>query len=277
MNSLLPIACPFKINNEEINDVISEFNILFFKSRNRLEDLIDFIQTYDTKRINIEFPEGVHIPILLSITKISGMIYVRLKASDIMSVQELKKNNIRFFFDASLPVYNYTNLESFINLGVSDVYISDDLCYDMEEVSKICAAKNVSIRLILNHIPATSLDKSTNPKSPIYGPQDMDVILKYYDMFEFDCGEHYDWAMFDVLYRAWFVRKYWHGQLNEINSDVLLDYHNDTIYPNFAEYKMTCGRRCSKRASNPCNKCEQTVALGKEFAGKHVRFNSGQK
>jgi hypothetical protein len=267
------IAIPYKHDiNFSLNDKVKEFNILFFKSKNKLEKLIDFIDAYPETRINIKFPEGIHIATLNAVNKITDNVYVRLRAQDIPEVEELKKNNIKFFFDADCPAYNYSTLDSFINLGVTDVYLADDLCYNMSDISEYIHEKNIQLRLVLNRIPSTTLDRGINVRSSIYMPKDFEKLNKYYDVFEFECGEPCDWVKFDVLYRAWFERQYWHGQMSEINDDVFQDFHCDAIYPDFTEFKLNCERRCGKRLANPCRKCEQWLAIGETLKKKNVRF-----
>lgn len=266
------LAIPFHYPNDEVNDKATEFNLLFFQSRNKIEDLIEFIQEYENKRINISFPEGVHLPTLKSICAVSDNIYVRLMASDMMIVADLQQNDIKFFFDASMGVGNYTNLDAFIRLGVSDIYPVDDLCYNINEVAEYCHSKGIKLRLILNSIPATTFDKGINPRSSIYRPQDIDMLNKYYDTFEFNCGEPYDWAKFNVLYRTWFERKHWHGQISEINDDVHMDFHNDTVYPDITNYKIVCGRKCNQRIGSYCKKCEQWLEVGQIFEDKRIKF-----
>lgn len=274
MTKPLPLAVPFKMNNDEYNDDVKEFNILFFKSRNRLEDLIEFVQEYEDTRVNIRFPEGVHIPTLKSITKVSDKIHVRLTAADIPIVQELRNQDIKFFFDETMPVYNYSNLAAFIELGVSDIYPADDLCHNLSEVSVFCRERDVHMRLVLNRIPATTFNKGVDPKSPIFRPQNIDVLQDFFDVFELDCGEPYDWAKCDVLRRAWFGRKHWHGELSEINEDLNMRWNNDAVMPNFDYFKMTCGRRCDQRNSNHCRKCEQVLEISDEFMKMGIGFKT---
>ena len=122
MNTSYHLAIPFRYKNDLYNDIASEFNILFFQSKNKIEKLIEFVREYPEKKINISFPEGVNISIVNSINAVSNNIYIRLKASDLMAVKDLKNKNIKFFFDYDVPVTNYTNLDAFIRLGVSDIY-----------------------------------------------------------------------------------------------------------------------------------------------------------
>jgi hypothetical protein len=267
------IAIPYLHDiNFELNDEAKEFNILFYKSKNKLEKLIDFVEAYPETRINIKFPEGLHMSTLIAISKITDNVYVRLKASDINNVKELKENGIKFFFDSDCPAYNYATLDCFIKLGVTDVYLADDLCYNLSDVETYIHDKDVQMRLVLNRVPSTTIDRGFNPCSPIYMPKDFEKLNQYFDVFEFDCGEPYDWAKFDVLYRAWFEKQRWHGQMSEINKDVTRDFHCDAIYPDYTEFKFNCERRCNKRVTNHCRKCEQWLEIGSSLQEKNIRF-----
>lgn len=265
-------AIPYKYRNDTFNDDAAEFNIKFYQSRNKIEDLIEFVQEYKDKEINILFPEGVHLPTLKSITAIGDKIAARLKASDITSVGELKEHNIKFFFDNELMVTNYTELDAFIKLGVSEIYPANDLMYNINDLSEYCKDKGVKLRLVLNRIPNTSFDKGVNPKSLILRPQDIDILNEYIDVFEFDCGEPYDWAKFDVLQRAWFVRKDWHGELYEINEDVQISFDNDAVWPTMNLDKLSCGRKCNQRLNTYCRKCEQWLDVADTLGKKKIKF-----
>lgn len=89
-----------------------------------------------------------------------------------------------------MKVPTYSCLESFINLGVSDVYIADDLCYNLKNVHDICQENNVQMRLILNQVPSMTLDRGINPKAPIFMPKDMDTINPYFDVLNLNAAYH---------------------------------------------------------------------------------------
>lgn len=267
----IQLAIPFKLNNE-LNDQVKEFNILFYKDDNSLEKLIEFVQEYPDTRINIEFPKGIHLPTLTTINKIHSNIYTRITENDLLNVSELREKDCKFFLDSHLCASNYTNLDAHIKMGVSDVYIADDLCYNLRDVSKYCHKNKVKLRLILNRIPATSFDKGVNYCSSIYRPQDLDLLKLYFDTFEFDCGKQYDWAKFDVLYRAWFKRGNWHGDLAEINDDLDLYFPNDSVVPDFTNYKINCERRCCQRITNSCSKCQQFLEIAWSLKDQNIHI-----
>lgn len=267
----MKLAIPFKLYNE-YNDIAKEFNINFDKNKNSLDKLFEFIEEFSDHRINISFPKGIDVSVAKTISKVGDNVYYRLKPQDALYVKELYDGNCKFFFDEHCPAYNYTTLDGYISLGVTDVYIADDLWYNLQEVSKLCKKNNVNIRLILNRIPSTSVDKGFNPRSPIFRPNDCDILNLYVDTCEFDCGDPYDWHVFNVLYRSWFLTKDWYGNLIEINKDLTIGFPNMSIVNDFTNYKLKCGYRCFTRSSNVCNKCEQLFALGEEFANKGIRF-----
>ena len=268
----IPYHLSYDYSDDKYNDLVGEFNINFDIEKNDLNKLIEFIEQKLDKRINIHFPNGVDIGVLKSIHRLFDNIYVRLDIQDIVKTAELRELNIPYFFTSNCLVSSYTLLDSFILLGVSDIYIADDLCYNIPDVSEYCHSKGVKLRLVLNEIPSTSFDKGINYKSPIYKPDDIEVLAKYIDTFEFNCGSPYQWNKFEVLYKTWFVNGYWHGDLQEINKDLHIVLYNDTMLPDWSRYKMKCGRRCNMRISNTCRKCEQFLEIQDLMLEKDIGY-----
>lgn len=270
------LAAPFKIHNRR-NDFIQEFNVYYNEERNSFEKFLEFIELYKDKRINVEFSGNFPMGVVTSINKISDNVYVRLKTEQFVVIDELKINQCKFYFGPDNPVYNYASLESFINLGVTDVYPADDLLYNIQETKNYCQGKNIGMRLVLNKIPSTTIDRGNTYKSQIYSPQNIDVLDKYFDAYEFDCGKRYDWAKFDVLYRAWFERQGWNGDLSEINDDLNLPYPILSVMPEIVAIKMECGRRCNRREIPTCRKCEQYLEIGMAMAEQSVYLKSNRR
>lgn len=268
------LAVPFHMNNE-INDAVQEFNIKYNKQENNFETLMDFVQKYPDTRINVEFIGDIYPAAIVTLSKLNPEIYVRLVQGNTSyaAIKELKEKGCKFFYDSPYCAENYCELEALIKfIGVTDVYVSGDLCYNLPEVSEYCHHHGVKLRLILNRIPNTAIDAGYDPKSIVFRPQDMPLLCQYIDTFEFDCGSPYDWSMFDVLHRAWFIRQHWHGDLREINADLKIEYPNDSVFPHFTDYKISCGRKCSKRVRNGCRKCEQFLDIAKTLINKNVKL-----
>lgn len=278
------ICIPFKYENEfnGVNKTVKEFDINFIQITNGIDSknsnmttLLDFVRKNKDKNINISFPHEISMSALELANEVHKNIYVRLSVEQIGNVAELKKNNIKFFFDSAISAYNYSMLESLLSLGISQLYISDDLCYNMDEVIKITKAKKVKLRCILNRVPSTALDKGINEKSMIYRPEDLPLLEKYFSCFEFDCGEPYDWAKFDVLFRTFFRKGKWNGNLQELNPDVTFRFDDRFVIPEYTANKLNCERRCCSHYSNSCKKCEQFLNLQTMLIQKKIRLTGG--
>lgn len=250
--SLKHIGIPFKLMNDEWNNRPDiEFNIPYNDSRkDELEKFLDFVELYPKVRINLEFKNEVNVQHLNVINKAYSNVYVRLKAKDWGAIRELRSNKHKFFFDSEQPAYNLTMLDAYAELGVTDVYIADDLCYNLKETKDRCEKYDIKIRLVLNHIPMTTPGRGYDATSIIFRPNDMNYLKMYFDTFEFDCGKPYDWKKHRVLFMTYFIKQRWEGELSEINPDIRIPLDNRTLSDDFSYYRMNCKRRCDR-----CNIC----------------------
>lgn len=267
----IKLACPFKIHLPQAES-ISEFNIKYSKD-STVEDLLAFVQEYDKDyRINVEFTDTIDYSVCRTIDRISDNVYVRLKAKDVSSVDKVLDTEVKFFFDASVPAFNKTHLDDMMQMGVSDVYIADDLCYDLDNVSTYCRNNGIKLRAVLNRIPSTSMFKGDDPRNMFFCPIDLDGLSRYYDMFEFDCGEPYQWNIFNVLYRTWFTRGNWNGDLREINPDLKFFVPNNALLHEFTYFKTKCRMKCVGDPKTKCHKCDQIYEIAKLLTEKGFRF-----
>lgn len=268
-NTVFPIAIPFK-RFDNLEGKIKEYNIKFRTDDSSLDDLIDFISLDYINRVNIQFSDKINIKVVNTVNKIKNCVYVRVLPEQWPQISELQENEVKFFLDSSMPVSSYSQLAEAMDMGVSDIYIADDLTYNLKDVRYICESNCVQLRTILNRIPMTTLNKGKDVKSTIYRPQDIDYIEQYYDVFEFDCGDPYNWNVFDVLFKAFFINKNWYGNLAEINPDIQFHFPNEQVLNYYTYYKTNCERVCDKRKSNPCKKCEQFMNIGKILREKGI-------
>lgn len=271
----LKLAIPYHLNYEPLNSQVQEFNI-YYDKRNRLNGLIDFVHEYPDVRINVEFNGKPDFTVVDTIDKITNQVYYRINENQLRYLQEFKKRDAKFFFDSTVVAYNLCSLQSMIEMGITDVYIADDLWYNLKEVSEYCLKHKVHIRLILNHIPATYPTRGIDPKAPIFTPQDMWILDQYVDMFELDLGDpnHFNEAKCEVLYRRWFKSNDWLGQLNEINEDVQMDWPCSSYLTDLVIYRICCGRRCNSRVTNHCSKCEQFLDIARTLRDHDIKIRT---
>ena len=61
-------------------------------------------------------------------------------------IKFFREYNLRFYFGPQYAATNFRSLESLVKMGVSAVYIADDLCYNLKNVRKACDKYGVELR-----------------------------------------------------------------------------------------------------------------------------------
>lgn len=264
------LSIPFKRFND-LNERTDEFDIDFNPKENGFEKLVDFIQEYEHKRVNVKYTGTLDIKTARALSKVGGNVYFRLAAHDISAIDVLKEGNCRYFFGNDVPAYNLTFLAGLAGLGVSDVYIKDDLWYNLPDAAKSCHDYGIAVRAVLNRIPSTAIGKGNDPRDMFLRPSDLPLLEGFVDTVEFDCkgnGTVYDFAKADVLYKTWFESGAWYGDLREINDDLKLYVPNTGVFPQLTSSKLTCGLAC--RRGLHCKKCEQFIEIAKSLSEKKI-------
>ena len=189
-------------------------------------------------------------------------VYIRINGEHFADVPQLQKKNIKFFFDYSFLVYSYSLLEWVIKIHPTDIYIGEELFYNLNEVKNICDNHNIKIRMILNRIPVTNNFVAFNYSVLAFRPQDYSFLEKYIDVGEFDCEEPYDWTKADILYRKWYIEHSWNDDLSYMNKDMVLPFPVQSMPIELIKYRSNCKHRCMTSANSHCHKCKRFFTLG---------------
>lgn len=266
----MKLALPFYfgIHIEEIAD---EFNVDFKKTSNA-EKMIEFIETYPDKQINIHFTDGVDFKRAKEFSKISDNVYICLDGQDFLATFELFKNKIPFFFGHNFLITSYTQLKDFVeNIGVSAVYIGDDLVHNIEQVADYCHSHDIKIRLVANRIPSASSFKGINAISWFLIPEEVDYYQNFIDVIEFDCEtpDGYDYVAAKALKKIFFEKKRWKAPLKEINKDLQSDILGSTFKSNSFTISANCKLGCMVHNSH-CNFCQSRYQLAEALQEKKL-------
>lgn len=261
----MDVAIPFKLNYK-LNDEIQEFNLKFDPNENSFDTLIEFIQKFSDKIVNIEYRNGIDVKTAAALAKVGDNVRFRLKAEDIQKSDRLFSRGCKFFFDSSMAAGSWMELYQMVNQHcVCSVYICDDLVYELDKVSAFCHEHDVKVRMVLNRAPLTQPVKQDMWIAPMYRPQDIPVLEKYgVDVVEFDCGSPYDFKQLAVLYKVYIKDKDWYGQLGEINPDF-----KDRDIPcrgfpvMLADKRSICGLRCLR--GGHCRTCRNLVTVAQDL------------
>ena len=193
-------------------------------------------------------------------------IHYQISRSNPLHIK-MKQKGLPFYFPSTEAAISFRQLEEYVQLGCTDVYIADDLCYNLEKVRKFCDINNLQIRLVLNRIASFRNDKGVDPRAPWFAPEAVDELSKYIDIGEFDCDS---WLQINTYYRIWFERQEWRENLKHIYLDMGMDIPNQSLMPAFESFKMNCGYRCAY--GSPCKKCNQFIEIAQDLFSKHIEY-----
>ena len=225
---------------------IDQFNIDF---KNKEIQLKKFLDTYaKSQRVNIRLPEEYtkdDVDLLEVIYQKGYNIAIILP--DLYYVNQFKEHNIPFFL--SQMATSWDEFRGICSLGVSDVYITNELGFCLDRVSFIAKLNNINIRCFAN-IAQSSWRNGDGFKDFYIRPEDMDYYSEFVDVIQFyDSVEQQN-----MLYEIYFKDKEWNGKLREIIKRLSSDINNYYILgPEFANRRMRCEKKCLK--GNRCRLC----------------------
>lgn len=269
----MELAIPFKFYNKEYNDIAAEFNINYNEEHNDKEKMPGFVEQWSDKRINLN-TQNFDLELFKQINKLHPDFALRLTSEDQLEwIPALKENNISFFFDPeAISVSSLYTLNYLIELGVSDVYIANDLFYNLPQIYQIIHDHGIKTRWIFNRI-ATTVPIQETAKAPWIPPDATEIVEPYIDIYEFDCGDPYDWHKFDVYYDAWIKNQDWYGNLQEIILGLnIFVPENSLMGYDWIKYKTQCNFKCVRKDAL-CKKCLQYVEIADKLNEKHIALN----
>lgn len=180
-------------------------------------------------------------------------------------IENCKECGIPFFF--STYVRDWDTFYGLIDLGVSDVYIVEEMGFSLSKLGAIAHASSVSIRVFAN-IAQSKWPKERSIKSFFIRPEDIPIYADYVDVIEF-YGEQ---NVQEVSYKAYAEDGKWFGDLRELIIGLETEVDSRHILPIFGDKRLSCERRCQKL--KPCNICTRIVENSKvlEANGFLVRY-----
>ena len=256
MRYCVPMFKNFKYLNK-----VDEVTIPFDKSLEVFKTLLEKEKILPTHRVIVEvadsksFQEDGIINVFLNLKENHPdihftLMFAKYDNNQAEFFQELKTKEIEFFF--STYARDWDTFHGLINLGVSDIYIVENLGFELDLLGPIAHASDVSIRVFANVCQSSWLKDGTF-KSFFIRPEDVIVYDEYVDVIEF-IG---DKTVQEVMYKVYAIDQKWHGSLKQIIVGLEEDIDSHRIPQAFAAARIGCGKRCSK--GKRCKICERIM------------------
>lgn len=217
--------------------------------------LAKFLEIYaKSQRVNIRLPEDYtkdNLELLEAAYEKGYNIAIILP--DIYHTEELKEKGIPFYLSRAAETWD--EFRGMLSLGVSDIFITGQLGFELNRISIITKKENIQVRCYVNIIQSSWKDER-GLKGFFIRPEDVDFYSNYVDVIEF-----YDAVdQQNVLYDVYFHSKEWNGKLREIIKGLTNDVDNYYILgTEFARRRSQCGKKCLK--DNRCQLCDRLVEL----------------
>ena len=251
---------------------IDEFNIQFKRKDTKLLKFLDKYAKSQRVNIYVNQPDITEddINLLIEIYKTKKYniaVVCQFGLNDSHQFSKLRFSNVPFYF--CNPVETWDVLLGFIAIGVSDVFVTNDLGFDLEEVSKVTKPLDIQIRCYAN-ICQSSWNEGFGFKSFYIRPEDVDKYSEFVDVLEFYKSEERQ----SVLYDIYFHDKKWSGELREIIQGLKLDVNNHYIIDDqFADRRIRCKKKCIK--GGRCRLCDRLLefAISLENSPEYQVFN----
>lgn len=246
---------------------LNDADEIIIKYTKKTSKLLDYIKEdiKENQRLIIDitlyegnFIEDGNLPII-DVAKTLHPSLAILTSNKDEYIEKYKERNIPFFFIDrvdSLDVMNY-----FIDCGVSDIYIANELGFYLGDIAPYIHEKNVIIRVFPN--VAQSIIEETPVISKFFiRPDDIYLYEDLIDIFEFFGSLNRQSVLMEI-----YKEETWSDILDLIIIGLNLDLDNRLFNPYFGEARINCRKRCT---FGKCNICKRSFTLGETLRDQLV-------
>lgn len=226
-------------------DEIDELEIRYNKKDVTLPDFLD---KYSDKTIvisNINNVEDVERMKLLY----GKYPHLKLKIhfDDLEILNLVRQYGLPFFLSGM--VTNWDTFYGVVKLNPTDIYLSNEIAFEMAAAAKIAHDKGIKVRVIPNY-GQSAWEIMPDMLKFFIRPDDIEEYEDYVDIFEIYYEKDFQLS---ILYEIYTDKRDWSGFLNEIIFNFSKQQLNDALIPCFGLIRSNCGKKCLKGKN--CNIC----------------------
>lgn len=247
-------------------DVVDEV-ILYWSTK---DDIVDFVKEKfpnQDQRITIsvnaidEFNFDMIYAAAVELKKVHNNMSLRFEANDMDTKEliKLKDSGIRYYFEQQCS--SLDKLYGLTMLGASDVIITEELAFDLPQVSAYCKSRGIKIRVFPNVAQNNGYGLATvipDIKKFFIRPEDVEIYEKYVDIFEIWGAPEKTSVLYEI-----YKQQQWLGSLKDIITGFTEDVPNTGFMKHFALCRLNCGKKCFKGVK--CDMCNLMKNISKEM------------
>lgn len=169
--------------------------------------------------------------------------------------EKLYNNKVDFFISKNAAEWN--DLHMLLALPVTDIYVTEDLCFNLPEVADYIHSYGRRVRVYPNVVQNKYSGLFEDYTGFFIRPDDVFLYEPYVDTLEIWGVKNNAMSWINIYDK----NRRWAGPLNEIIIGLKTPIDNRDLGKDFGLNRMSCGRRCI-RPNSKCQRCKFWV----EFA-----------
>ena len=272
---MIKMCCYYKRDNKYIN-IIEELNIVH--TTETIKDLFSFLKTHPKQRINLcisDIDKAYQEDIFNLISKLEERdnLVIRLPKDNRQPINEKLQNQLK---SLNLPFY-YTEVASdwdilngLIAQGVTDVFVGNNLGFELDKVAAVAKQANVRIRVYPN-VAQSTWNGSDSIIKFFIRPEDLILYSKYVDCFEIYVLPDNKLTNAAFLYETYKLQKQWLGDLQALIIGLREPIDNRLLDDQWGSSRIKCGKRCAKGES--CHICQLLLEMSDKMSDKEKQMN----
>lgn len=256
----------------EVLHLLDEVNIKF--DPEDLDLIFDYILEHQHQRINAKVTEQGYIYKYNLLEKFEAFkdehpnanFAIILPKYDLNLAQLCQQKELDFFFD--VVVRDWETFNTFVTAGVSDVYLVEQMMFEIKDAAAAAHKAGVKVRTFPN-IAQRRYEETKSIKCFFIRPEDVDLYEGLVDIMDIYTIDEINQ---DVVFDIYKEDKLWWGPLKEIIVGLDNDIDGRYIIPRFGERRLNCNRKCFK--GHRCDVCEVVEDLGRNLqkAGLLIQY-----
>lgn len=176
--------------------------------------------------------------------------------TSLTNFEPLAKEKIPYFFMEYCTTKE--DVFAFIAAGVSDVYVVNDLGFDIKDIGDYCHKKGVNVRVYPNIRQYGSYEGQYLPQIAGFfiRPEDIKLYEPYVDICEIMAPNDRLSVLFEI-----YTQGYWKGDLQYLIGGLDEQTPNETILPLFGQYRLQCKHKCMLEKCELCMRYQTNANL----------------